>query len=210
MADRKISQLIGATTPLAGTEVLPIVQGGATVKVSVDNLTTGKVVPANGVKFPATQVASADANTLDDYEEGTFSPTLTTDGTNFTSVTYFAGFNGGKYTKIGRLVTVQITLGTSAVTIGPATGNIVIGNLPFTCAAHNSGTQDGFGNCALSQVQNFVTNQPNAGRVNANSNRISLYYRATANGLPTALPVTDAATGSPGNIIVLTATYMTA
>lgn len=49
---------------------------------------------------------------LDDYEEGTFSPTLTTDGTDFTSVTYFAGFNGGKYTKIGRLVTVQIALGT--------------------------------------------------------------------------------------------------
>jgi hypothetical protein len=44
MADKKISALTAATTPLAGTEVLPIVQGGATVKVSVDNLTTGKVV----------------------------------------------------------------------------------------------------------------------------------------------------------------------
>lgn len=44
MADKKISALTAASTPLAGTEVLPIVQGGATVKVSVDNLTTGKVV----------------------------------------------------------------------------------------------------------------------------------------------------------------------
>ena len=44
MADKKISQLTGATTPLAGTEVLPIVQGGSTVKVSVANLTTGKAV----------------------------------------------------------------------------------------------------------------------------------------------------------------------
>tara|TARA_R110000822_G_scaffold192522_1_gene331187 strand:+ start:1991 stop:2968 length:978 start_codon:yes stop_codon:yes gene_type:complete len=44
MADKKISGLTAATTPLAGTEVLPIVQGGATVKVSVDNLTTGKAV----------------------------------------------------------------------------------------------------------------------------------------------------------------------
>jgi hypothetical protein len=44
MADKKISALTGATTPLAGSEVLPIVQGGATVKVSVDNLTTGKTV----------------------------------------------------------------------------------------------------------------------------------------------------------------------
>jgi hypothetical protein len=46
MADKKISQLTGATTPLAGTEVLPIVQSGSTVKVSVDNLTAGKTVKA--------------------------------------------------------------------------------------------------------------------------------------------------------------------
>lgn len=42
MADKKISALTASTTPLAGTEVLPIVQGGATVKVSVANLTAGR------------------------------------------------------------------------------------------------------------------------------------------------------------------------
>jgi len=47
VADKKISQLTSATTPLAGTEVLPIVQGGSTVKVSVDNLTAGKAVAAS-------------------------------------------------------------------------------------------------------------------------------------------------------------------
>jgi hypothetical protein len=46
MADKKISQLTSATTPLAGTEELPIVQSGSTVKVSVDNLTAGKTVKA--------------------------------------------------------------------------------------------------------------------------------------------------------------------
>lgn len=44
MADKKISALTGASTPLAGTEVLPIVQGGSTVKVSVANLTAGRSV----------------------------------------------------------------------------------------------------------------------------------------------------------------------
>jgi hypothetical protein len=44
MADKKISALTSATTPLAGTEVLPIVQSGATVQVSVNNLTIGKTV----------------------------------------------------------------------------------------------------------------------------------------------------------------------
>jgi hypothetical protein len=44
MADKKISALTASTTPLAGTEVLPIVQGGSTVKVAVSNLTAGRSV----------------------------------------------------------------------------------------------------------------------------------------------------------------------
>lgn len=44
MSDQKISALTAATTPLAGTEVLPIVQSSTTKKVSVDNLTVGKTV----------------------------------------------------------------------------------------------------------------------------------------------------------------------
>lgn len=44
MADLKISQLTGATTPLAGTEVLPIVQASTTVKVAVSDLTAGRQV----------------------------------------------------------------------------------------------------------------------------------------------------------------------
>ena len=44
MANVKISNLTAATTPVAGTEVLPIVQSGATVKVSIANLTAGRAV----------------------------------------------------------------------------------------------------------------------------------------------------------------------
>ncbi|CAB4140688.1 hypothetical protein UFOVP406_52 [uncultured Caudovirales phage] len=50
MADKKISQLTGAATPLAGTEVLPIVQSGSTVKVSVANLTAGRAVSASSLE----------------------------------------------------------------------------------------------------------------------------------------------------------------
>ena len=49
MADKKISALDGATTPLAGTEVLPIVQSGSTVKVAVSDLTAGRAVSASSV-----------------------------------------------------------------------------------------------------------------------------------------------------------------
>jgi len=44
MANSKISALTSATTPLAGTETLPIVQSSTTKQVSVNNLTTGKSV----------------------------------------------------------------------------------------------------------------------------------------------------------------------
>lgn len=49
MADKKISALTAASTPLAGTEVLPIVQGGSTVKVSIANVTAGRAVAASSV-----------------------------------------------------------------------------------------------------------------------------------------------------------------
>jgi len=46
MADKKISALTSSSTPLAGTEVLPIVQSSATVKVAVSDLTAGRSVSA--------------------------------------------------------------------------------------------------------------------------------------------------------------------
>ena len=59
MADVKISALPAATTPLAGTEVLPIVQGGTTDKVSVANLTAGRSVAAAGLAVDANSSSTA-------------------------------------------------------------------------------------------------------------------------------------------------------
>jgi len=76
MADVKISGLPASTTPLTGAEVLPIVQGGVTKQVSVDNLTAGKTISATTVNATTfdTNVAAA-AVTL----SGT---TLAADGTD--------------------------------------------------------------------------------------------------------------------------------
>lgn len=183
MADKKISQLTGATTPLAGSEVLPIVQGGSTVKVSVDNLTSGKsvsatsfvptgsTVPANGVylpaantvgissnstqvcsvektksfalegatpqtgtgiTFPATQSASSNVNTLDDYKEGAWTATVSgaTIDNNFSS-----------YTKIGRMVVAEAHLAFTGGSFPGATFSV--GGLPYT---------SGSARCAVSIV----------------------------------------------------------
>lgn len=58
MADKKISALTAASTPLAGTEVLPIVQSGSTVKVSVANLTAGRVVDSTANTMSGVTTAS--------------------------------------------------------------------------------------------------------------------------------------------------------
>ena len=75
MADVKISALPASTTPLAGTEVLPIVQGTTTTQVSIDNLTAGKsvsatsfvpsgaTIPTNGVYLPAANAVGVATNT---------------------------------------------------------------------------------------------------------------------------------------------------
>jgi hypothetical protein len=84
----------------------------------------------SGISFPATQSASSDANTLDDYEEGTWTPTFTASTSAPSSVTY--GTQGGRYTKIGRVVYVEVYLRFTAYSGGSGTVNI--GGLPFTAA----------------------------------------------------------------------------
>ena len=59
MADKKISALTGATTPLAGTEVLPIVQSGSTVKVAVSDLTAGRAVATGALAVTGTLSATS-------------------------------------------------------------------------------------------------------------------------------------------------------
>lgn len=109
MADLKISSLPASTTPLAGTEVLPIVQSGATKKVSVANLTAGRAVGATSIQFGSGSVLSS-------YETGSWTPTDASGSALAITVTQ-AG-----YTKVGNMVTAQfyITYPTNA-SVGGAT-----------------------------------------------------------------------------------------
>lgn len=131
---------VNGTTTFAG---IVSISGGAHFKSQVSisasmvllgllNLTGGQI------QFPASQNASANANTLDDYEEGTWTPTLTfvTNG-NFTVV---YSTQSGTYTKIGRQVTITFNLVTSTFTHTTASGNLQITTLPFTPGATFIGT----------------------------------------------------------------------
>jgi hypothetical protein len=87
---------------------------------------------AGQIKFPATQNASANANTLDDYEEGTFTATWWSG--NDLSGTNLGTSSGNLYTKIGRTVVIQFNrLNAGAGNSGSFSG------LPFSIAYPASG-----------------------------------------------------------------------
>lgn len=141
MANTKISALTSASTPVAGTEVLPIVQSSATKQVSIANLTagrsvsaadyvmsTGNLVPstaAKGINFTAnTPAAGMTSQLFNWYEEGTWTPTLIPAAGTITSQT-----TSGTYVKIGKLVTCQFK---AAINTGTITSISSINGFPFT------------------------------------------------------------------------------
>jgi hypothetical protein len=88
----------------------------------VVELTSGQL------KFPATQSASSNANTLDDYEEGTWTPTYTSSGASFTYLEQY-----GSYVKVGSLVTAQFRI-RGATATGTTSNAVQVTGFPFTSA----------------------------------------------------------------------------
>jgi hypothetical protein len=143
MADTKISALPASTTPLAGTEVLPIVQGGVTRQVSIANLTAGRAVSASqltlstgnlivadgqGIDFSATS-GTGTSELFNDYEEGTWTPATLAAGGTYTA-------QSGTYIKVGRLVTLFANVAWSAHT--GAGSDLEIGGFPFANSSGNT------------------------------------------------------------------------
>ena len=110
--DMSAPSAIGGTTPADGSFSTMSATGLFT-------LTSGQI------KFPATAVPSADANTIDDYEEGTWTPTFTDSGVSFAAY--------ATYTRIGNLCHIQAYFMFIASTAGA--NDIEIGGLPFTSLA---------------------------------------------------------------------------
>ena len=84
-------------------------------------------VDADGIKFGSD---SAAANALDDYEEGTWTPTLVPTSGSFGSITHSVQL--GYYTKIGDVVTAHARVDTSSMSIGTAGGYLRVHGFPYT------------------------------------------------------------------------------
>ena len=119
---------------IGGSNTTGVIAGGIAVAARSKfgaTVGVGGTAPSSsgaGITFPATQSASSDANTLDDYEEGTWTPNQ---GTGLTVVGTFA--SSGIYTKIGNLVTVNFRVGGGTSVACSSTGEIT-SNLPFAIA----------------------------------------------------------------------------
>ena len=88
----------------------------------------------SGITFPSTQQASSNANTLDDYEEGTWTPNQ---GTGLTVIGTYTP--SGRYTKIGRSVTVFAYIA-ATTSVAFSNNTQLCSNLPFTpSAGENAG-----------------------------------------------------------------------
>lgn len=187
MADLKISQLSSATA-LAGTEVVPVVQGGSTKKATIDQI----LAPASGKGI---DFSAAGGDTLSMYDEGTFASTLLFGGSN-TGMSYNA--QGGWYTRVGNTVhfTIFIQLGLK----GSSTGAVTVGGLPFTSKNTNSRKY------SINVTGQSLTGLTGAlfGVLNENDNKVYVYQSDATGG--TAL--TDAAfTQYSSDNLIVTGTY---
>jgi hypothetical protein len=181
---------------LAGNEIHLSPNNSTSVIVNGFGLGVGASTPSSGtgITFPATQSASSNANTLDDYEEGSWTPELVGSGTTGTPV---AGL--GYYTKVGNLVTIFYAFEGVASPSG-ATDILFIRNMPFQLNLASSAYN--YGNPGLIYT-NGGTSLPNmwfGHRINdATGLQFYFTYYANVNTAPSNFLVSNL--GGSGNYL---------
>jgi hypothetical protein len=144
------------------------------------------------------------ANKLDDYEEGTWNPSLTPSNGSFTSITYQS--RDGRYTKIGNIVTISCRLSTTSITVGAGSGNVQITNLPFNTSSSSAPGS------ALSFNANWASGNPAFAFLLDLSGTVRLHQSVAAGAYNLGTPTTVANlnTGSNNsNYVYFVLTYET-
>lgn len=137
--------------------------------------------------------ASSDANTLDDYEEGDWTPTYACSSGSFNTLTM--DVVSATYTKIGRQVTVRGAFRTDNVNLTGASGTLKIAGLPFTSVATH-----GESPVVIGHVYSWVSNNfPYSGYVLSNTTEILLVQRDTSNGATSSMAPSDLTAGATGD-----------
>lgn len=158
-------------TMLAGTVTNYLTPGANAAGTATANAVG---LPLGQLSFPATQNASSDVNTLDDYSEGSWTPTLTFGGLS-TGITFSA--QSGRYVKIGKLVFIEFNILLSSK--GSATGGAKIAGFPFTSDSASGGS---FG--PVTWVSFSSITSPPFARIDSNATTATLLYGTTGANQP--------------------------
>jgi hypothetical protein len=193
MADKKISQLSNASTPLAGTEVVPVVQSGSTVKVAVSDLTAGRQVSAAGVTVTGATIPT----------NGTYLPTtnalaLSTNSTERARVTATGEVGVGTPTPRGDF---DVGHGSTALTtrsmhLGYSGGNFYGYRFTNTNTAGSFGAGDIFLERGTTSAWVTDLNIDDNGNVSIGGGALAttatnrFFYAPTCAGVPTGVPTT--------------------
>jgi hypothetical protein len=188
---------------VAGTTTLTLPATSGTVALTASPTFTGQAtiptinLTGGQITFPATAVPSADANTLDDYEEGTWTPVyaFSTSGSVTQAIT------SGRYTKVGDVVHLFCRIATSA--LSSPTGVATISGLPFT-----SGSGSNYG-VAVGQASGWASDLTIRAQLEASASIISI-LKNTSSAAGTSLQGSDFASGGNKNLLDITLTYKTA
>jgi hypothetical protein len=165
---------------------------GRLIQVSSAGVTDAGFLTANGLTFPAVQVSSADANTLDDYEEGTWTPSfISIDIINGDiTPTYVTLTTKGSYRKVGSVVFVLFRISLSALSVTGSTSNeLYIEGLPY---APNTSNPVFSPQMAYGFANNFSTNAPSFGYFSTSNwtqvtGSVSVNYKTAPNALTSGL-----------------------
>lgn len=160
---------------------------------------SGKPSLAGGaLSFPATQIPSAGANDLDDYEEGTWTPGVSFVTPGDLAVTYTT--QSGRYVKIGSMVFFNFLVAPSSFTYTTASGFFIMTGFPFTMAANFVG--------AGTLLMQGWTRANYTGLMLETSNSTFMYANAMGSG-QTASELTTAHVASGGSIRIYGAGFYT-
>jgi hypothetical protein len=195
-----VLQIVSGNINSGGSSIANLTSEG----FAFGNIGLGFTTPTTsgtGITFPATQSASSNANTLDDYEEGTWTPTWSG---GVTGVTY-GSVQAGYYRKIGSQVTIWFGVMTNGLTV--TSSGLSLSGLPFTSAS-GSGSN---GTVNVWNVTRWVSSPPVVGYVNLSSTSIIFYNSINATGAgvdPVEVTTGNMSTGSGNrNLVFGSATY---
>jgi hypothetical protein len=141
------------------------------------------------------------ANKLDDYEEGTWTPSYVPTSGSFGSISY--NLQNGRYIKIGQMVMVTCQIRINTFSLGTASGELSLTGLPFNAIAESS-----LASVPLNTQQNWLV-APTMGFVQGNSTTIRLTRMPSNGGTYAFSSVSNMMTGTSVNRLRFSAVYYT-